>query len=493
MKIRILTLMGLIILFSCSTSNDIPAPTPTPVSNVYVSSITLSGTDITTGNTTQLTANVFPTTATTKSLSWTSSDTSIATVSSSGLVTAVKNGTVIITATATDKNTVFSTKTVVITSIVNVPIYTYIVSNASEFLIAIGKVKAGETIFLNGGNYTFNSRINLTTSGTSASPITILGSTTGQRVRFDFSAMPLNSSNQGIILAANYLNIKAIDIYKAGDNGMEIKGNNNTIEFCTFSECSDTGLQIDNGASNNIILNCDSFFNADLLNENADGFAAKMGVGTGNQFIGCRAWQNSDDGWDGYLRGADNVSTSYSNCWSIKNGYLKDGTRSAGDGNGFKTGGSDLKDLRHNATYKNCISVNNFANGFDQNSNRGIVTIYNCSAYNNLKNNYFFSSGSNPLDKLIIKNSSVLGVFGSASNPVIIDVTNNSWQNGIVTDNNDFESLDTAQLISSRKLDGSLPDITFMHLKAGSDLIDKGVDVGLPFKGIAPDLGSFEY
>jgi hypothetical protein len=38
-----------------------------------------------------------------------------------------------------------------------------------------------------------------------------------------------------------------------------------------------------------------------------------------------------------------------------------------------------------------------------------------------------------------------------------------------------------------------LPDVTFFHLKAGSDLIDKGVDVGLPFNGSAPDLGVFEY
>jgi hypothetical protein len=31
-----------------------------------------------------------------------------------------------------------------------------------------------------------------------------------------------------------------------------------------------------------------------------------------------------------------------------------------------------------------------------------------------------------------------------------------------------------------------------MHLSAGSDLIDAGVDVGLPFAGALPDLGCFE-
>ncbi len=37
-----------------------------------------------------------------------------------------------------------------------------------------------------------------------------------------------------------------------------------------------------------------------------------------------------------------------------------------------------------------------------------------------------------------------------------------------------------------------MPDITAFHLVAGSDLIDKGVNAGLPFSGKAPDLGAFE-
>ncbi len=37
-----------------------------------------------------------------------------------------------------------------------------------------------------------------------------------------------------------------------------------------------------------------------------------------------------------------------------------------------------------------------------------------------------------------------------------------------------------------------LPDITFGRLATGSDLIDAGVNVGLPFSGSAPDIGVFE-
>ena len=484
-------IFNIIFLFSIlSCSKDDVKASDSNTDIVYVTSISVSGSDITTGTATQLSATVLPSDATNKILSWTSSDSSIATVSSTGLVTALKNGTVTITATASDKNIIKATKTISISSFTTSPTYTYTVSNATELLTALSKVKAGETVFLKGGTYVMNAKITLSTSGTSDNEITILGQMDGVRAKLDFSSMPENSSNQGIVVAGNYIHIKAIDVYKAGDNGMQVKGSNNTIEFCSFSECSDSGLQLDNGASNNTILNCDSYFNADSTLENADGFACKLNVGTGNKFIGCRAWQNLDDGWDGYLRGADNVTTTYTNCWAVKNGYLKNDTKGAGDGNGFKTGGSDDKLLKHNGIYKNCIAAGNVTDGFDHNSNRGNVEIYNCAAYSNGVN-YNFSS-TNPLAKLTLKNSCAIGAYGSVKADVL-DVTNNGWLNGFVTDAADFESTDISQLIQARKADGSLPDVTFMKLKTTSDLIDKGVVIeGIPYLGAAPDLGAFE-
>jgi len=69
----------------------------------------------------------------------------------------------------------------------------------------------------------------------------------------------------------------------------------------------------------------------------------------------------------------------------------------------------------------------------------------------------------------------------------------NSWDtSGITVSDADFVSLDSSCLDDPRKPDGSLPDCNFLHLKSTSGLIDKGVNVGLPFNGKAPDLGAYE-
>jgi hypothetical protein len=57
----------------------------------------------------------------------------------------------------------------------------------------------------------------------------------------------------------------------------------------------------------------------------------------------------------------------------------------------------------------------------------------------------------------------------------------------------DFASLDTTGVRGARKPDGGLPDVFFMHLTSGSQLIDAGTNVGLVFLGSGPDLGAFEF
>jgi hypothetical protein len=208
-----------------------------------------------------------------------------------------------------------------------------------------------------------------------------------------------------------------------------------------------------------------------------------MDVGSGNVFKGCRSWQNSDDGWDGYLRGTDNVTTRLEDCWTFKNGYRKDGSASSGNGNGFKMGGSDDKALKHNFILVRCLSFQNRVKGFDQNNNRGAITLHNCTSFSNGAN-YSLDGGSSTL---------------TAINCIASGSGSSSLKGGILTTNDlnaatsDFVSVDPSSTMGPRKTDGSLPDITFMHLKSSSSLIDAGTIIqGVTYEGSKPDLGCFE-
>jgi hypothetical protein len=364
------------------------------------------------------------------------------------------------------------------------------VSSADGLVSALESAKAGSTIYIRGGTYYFGETITLNQSGSKSKNIYLRNyPADDERPMLDFSAMSESGSNRGLKLQGDYWHIYGIDVRKAGDNCLYITGSNNLIEFSTFSECADTGVQLAKGASDNLIKNVDSYYNADSSLENADGFAAKLDVGDGNKFYGCRAWNNLDDGFDGYLRGANNVTTTYENTWVIRNGYLKDGSLGAGDGNGFKTGGSDDKDLKHNAVFINTIAAGNAVDGYDHNSNRGKVTIYNAIAHDNGRNINF--SSKNQASKLTIKNTISIGGSNSLK-ASSTDIEANSWQDGRSAEESDFVSMDIDELLKPRKADGSLPDVKYFKLVDDSDLIDAGVDVGLPYNGSAPDIGAFE-
>ena len=359
---------------------------------------------------------------------------------------------------------------------------------------ATGKVAAGDSILLAPGTYSINSTINITKSGTVDSKIYLLVSENG-RALLDCSSLPFSSSNRGINLKANYWYMKGLDIKGAGDNGMNISGSNNVIEFCTFYENQDTGLQLGGGASNNRIINCDSYFNADPSNGNADGFAPKLDVGTDNYFYGCRAWQNSDDGWDGYLRPSDNVNTIIENCWSFMNGYLKNRSASSGNGNGFKMGGGDNSNkdsLRNNVTIKNSLCFDNRVKGYDQNNNYGSMILLNCTAFRNGSLNFAIPGKIRATSEVTVKNC--ISYISTGVNLISKTVqTTNSWNLPISVTDKDFLSIDTTGVRGPRKKDGSLPDLKFLRPSKNSQFIDKGTDVGIAYKGSAPDLGAYEY
>ena len=370
---------------------------------------------------------------------------------------------------------------------------TFIASTMADLTADVGKIASGDTIFVRAGTYSTTATISLSANGTPAKRCCLLVYPGDSRPTLDFSAMPLGGSNRGIVLSGDYWYIKGIIVKGAGDNGGNISGSNNIVEFCDFLENQDSGLQLGDGAANNQIINCDSYYNKDPGQGNADGFSPKLNVGTGNYFKGCRSWQNSDDGFDGYLRPSDDITTTFENCWCFKNGYLKDGSAGSGNGNGFKMGGSDTKDLRHNQILKNCLSVGNRVKGFDQNNNIGSMTLYNCTAFNN-GTNYSIDASKLASGKTLTVTNCISAGTGSVQLTGGV-ITTCSWSGGFSVSNADFVSVDASQLSDPRKADGSLPDIAFMHLQTSpkSKLIDAGTVISsMPYNGAKPDLGCFE-
>lgn len=249
----------------------------------------------------------------------------------------------------------------------------------------------GATIWLMAGTHAINAKQSLVKAGTQAMPFKVWA-VAGARPVLDFATQPRDDGNQGIEITGNYWHVRGLDVRNAGDNGILISGSYNTIEDVIAHGNEDTGIQITVRGGNagdaaygsyNKVLNCDSYENFDEATggENADGFAAKERIGPGNEFRGCRAWNNADDGWDFY---AANDAVVVDNCWAFLNGELA-GANPQGDGNGFKLGGEPAGDDQGGAVHR-LTNVNAFDNvncGFTRNNNPSTPTLATCGVANN--------------------------------------------------------------------------------------------------------------
>ncbi|QAA30980.1 right-handed parallel beta-helix repeat-containing protein [Clostridium manihotivorum] len=261
---------------------------------------------------------------------------------------------------------------------------------------AISKATAGTTIYVSSGTYKLNvnmsGTINLAKSGSSGSPITIAASNSSSKPVLDFTGQSKsgNDNSLGFKVTGSYWTLRNIKIYNAGDNGVKLTGSTagyNTFDYCEFDSNGDSGLQITNGAHHTTVSNCFSHDNYDqaAAGGNADGYACKDLPGAGNKFISCTAQDNSDDGWD-FFNNMNAVELQ--GCTATHNGYHKGAP--AGNGEGFKLGGT--RDARSTGAHKltNCTANNNRASGYAQNHGGGAFVITKCTATGNLKNNYNF-------------------------------------------------------------------------------------------------------
>ena len=357
---------------------------------------------------------------------------------------------------------------------------------------ALSAVGAGQMILLQPGTYPVaysagnKNTISLSKSGSNGSPIYVVAANCGRAI-IDFS-FPDNTwvqDSYGIHLTGDYWYFKGIEFTRSGYQGVYVEGAHNTFENCAFHNNRNTGLEINKGGSYTTVINSDSYRNYDPKNLGgmADGFGPKQTQGPGNHFIGCRAWENSDDGFDAY-DSPEVVTIEQS--WAFRNGIDVWGYGGFdGNGNGFKLGGNAVI-ARNRITQS--VAWGNLVKGFDQNNNAGGVTLLNNTAYSNGINFGFCNPVSSGEQHYLRNNVSLNG----ANDICNANTSNNTFDSGPSVGSSDFVNTNTGLATQARNPDGTLPDNGLFRLAPGSDLIDAGVNVGLPYQGSAPDMGAFE-
>jgi hypothetical protein len=207
-------------------------------------------------------------------------------------------------------------------------------------------VAAGDTLYIRGGTYTgmYNTfyGVNINNhDGTALNPINIYAYP-GETPILNCAGLAGAGTHYGIYLyGCVYWNFKGLTISNVREysgysgKGWEISNCQHFLyELCVVTGCGNGFTFAGGGVFTDIIFkNCDSYSNWDTVNTGdlCNGFGANVVAGSTITYEGCRAWQNSDDGFDFY--GSEGYFT-VKNCWAFNNGPWH-----GGDGNG---NGSDI-------------------------------------------------------------------------------------------------------------------------------------------------------
>ena len=377
---------------------------------------------------------------------------------------------------------------------------------------------AGDTVYFRAGTYRYSranstcasqtarvDAITLSKSGSSGNPIRYWAYP-GEKPVFDFSAMRDDCRIKGFDVTGNWIHLKGLEVTGVRQNnnknheswGIWISGSYNTFELINTHHHMGPGLFI-SGGGGNLVLNSDSHDNYDSnssngAGESGDGFGSHYSPAgsPSNIFRGCRAWWNSDDGFD-LIHTYSSVIIE--NSWAWRNGYIPGTTTSSGNGNGFKMGGFGAKydagAVKHTVRFS--VAFLNRSAGFYSNHHPVANDYFDNTAYSNGVdfNMLGIDSGGGNVGRGNLRNNIAYG--GTlTSNMSGTNAASNSWNLGVTMPNAQFQSVSTTGWDAPRQADGSLPALPYLHLASNSSLIDKGTNVGLPYHGRAPDLGAFE-
>ncbi len=378
----------------------------------------------------------------------------------------------------------------------------------------------GDTVFINGGTYFPTNQfpveqevyvpVNLITK----SSITY-EAVPGTRPVFNFSLVnPTGLRTAAFWVNANNITFQGFDVVGVQENITTV--NNQSVgfanygcNFCTWNQVNVhdadcVGIYFELVDASNLVYRCDCYNLAGINSfsyGNADGFGCHVNAGgKGNIFRECRAWNDSDDGYD-CINCYESVT--FDHCWSYLNG------NNGGNGNGFKVGGWASTDQNRIANpipahrVISCLAVNNHGNaGFYANhqcAGPGNPTGWtNNTAYHNAVGYSMlqrtppdYTSGVAETDTNDIAGTNEIMhlniVFASTSadienlNESGSMVSSNSWtQSGLAASAADFLSFNINQITNARSPDGSLPVMTLVHLVPGDKLTGMGCFVVPP-------------
>ncbi len=302
-----------------------------------------------------------------------------------------------------------------------------------DLATAIARVSPGGSIILAAGDYPL-SEIPVSASG-SAEKVTSL--------QADGKAVI-----HGLRLDASYWHLKGIEIT---GKSLRIQGSHNLIENVKAYRNDDTGIQISSPdnvgrplwASDNRVINSESYSNEDPGKINADGFAVKMRVGEGNRLENCYAHGNIDDGFDLFNKiedGANGVVV-------IENSVARNNTS-----NGFKLGGEG-QPVAHEI--RNSKAIGNHLDGFTDNFNPGALVVSHNVAIDNHRFNFIFRPspyGEPSTQGVFTGNKSVRTQPGQYNDAVVgnIDETNYFIEDGRSVNRAGETLPDGASLITQR-------------------------------------------
>ena len=348
-------------------------------------------------------------------------------------------------------------------------------------------VEPGDVVWLRGGVYDGSRQVyyDVSMSGVAGAPIT-LRSYPGEMAVFDGSrhawyprtAGDGHSVNDPMLLQVfgDHLVIEDLTFRNSVGNGLYFIGYHNVVRRVTSHANHGHGVQFQ--GSHNLLEHVTVFDNNSVANEgnSANGISLVDGnhVRTikgdwaetrGNVIRYALAYRNSDDGigvwnsWDTLIE----YSVSFEN-----------GIGSSGNGEGFKLGGGDRKNIgtvaRFNIAFANRVNYNT-------NTSTGVTLLHNTSwaardGMGFVLTTYATGADANPA----YNNLS----FQDDSPRARGDGTDDRYHSGNL-------GITAPRFLS---LDPASPD--FLALRSTSPAVNAGMRVGLPYTDSAPDLGALQ-